>query len=197
MARPKRLPDAPDTRTQILEAARIEFAAHGIAAPLEAIAARCGIRRPSLLHHFSSKQALITAVTDDVLQKARERMLVAISASNNDYATTMQSVMRVLRELEAEEQGVGGVLMHSMLNEGEDGEGGAAVSDKMAEFIELIYSTAQAAGAAEKHPAEEIRAAMAHLVIGEVARVALGSRANKLWGKADGIDPLFNAYFLS
>ncbi|MBQ0753853.1 MAG: TetR/AcrR family transcriptional regulator [Gammaproteobacteria bacterium] len=196
MARPKRHPDSPDTRSQILEAARIEFAAHGIAAPLEAIAARCGIRRPSLLHHFPSKQALIAAVTDDVLQKARERIVAAMGASNSDYSSTLQNVMRVLRELEAEEQGVGGVLMHGMLNESENGEGGAEISDKMAEFIELLYVAMTAAGATDKHPADEIRAAIAHLVIGEVARVALGSRATKLWGKSDGIDPLFNAYFL-
>lgn len=74
-------------------------------------------------------------------------MVVVIGASNNDYANTMQNVMRVLRELEAEEQGVGGVLMHGMLNESEGEEGSAEVSDKMAEFIELIYTAAQAAGA--------------------------------------------------
>jgi len=196
MARPKRQPDAPDTRSQILAAARIEFAAHGIAAPLEAIAARCGIRRPSLLHHFPSKQALIAAVTDDVLQKARERIVVVLNARNHDYASTLQSVMRVLRDLEKEEQGVGGVLMHGMLNEDEDGEGGAEVSEKMVEFIELIFAVVQTVCAAEKRPADEVRAAIAHLVIGEVARVALGSRATKLWGNADGIDPLFEAYFL-
>lgn len=196
MARPKRHPDTPETRHQILQAARIEFAAHGITAPLEAIAARCGIRRPSLLHHFPSKQALIAAVTDDVLRKARERIVVALNASDRDYVSTLQSVMRVLRELEAEEQGVGGVLMHGMLNEGEDGEDGADVSDKMVEFIEIIFAALKTAGAAEKRPANEIRAAIAHLVIGEVARVALGNRATKLWGDADGIDPLFNAYFL-
>jgi len=43
MARPRTQPNAPSTRSKILNAARIEFSTQGIAAPLDAIAKRCGI----------------------------------------------------------------------------------------------------------------------------------------------------------
>ncbi|GAA4095031.1 TetR/AcrR family transcriptional regulator [Zhongshania borealis] len=192
MARPKRQNDTPETRAQILQAARIEFAEQGIAAPLEAIAARCGIKRPSLLHHFSSKQALIAAVTDDILRMTRERLLSTISSPDGDYATTMQKIFGVLRELEREEQGVAGVLVHAMMAE----DKGGPVTSKMAEFIDIIYASSVMAGSQKTQNPEEFRAAIAHLVIGEATRVALGSRAKALWGNGDGLTPLFSSYFL-
>lgn len=192
MPRPRKTADSPDTRTQILRAARIEIAAQGVAAPLDAIAARCGIRRPSLLHHFPSKAALLVAVTDDILRMARERLLNAIAEGGGNYAQTMQAIVLVLRELEEEEQGVGGALMHAMLAESEDGE----LSRKLGEFIDIIHSTVLMAGVSAQVPPEDIRAALAHLVMGEFFRVALGPRAQALWGDGDGVNPLFRAYFL-
>ncbi len=192
MARPKRQHDAPETRDEILRAARIEFAAQGIGAPLDAIAGRCGIRRPSLLHHFPSKQALIAAVTDDILQKTRDRLLSTIDGQSSDTATSMRKIFTVLRELEMEEQGVGGVLLHALLAEDDDGP----VTKRLAEFIDIIYTTSAKAGGLNSKKPEEFRAVLAHLVMGEVAKVALGSRARTLWGSGDGLNPLFSLYFL-
>lgn len=192
MARPKRQHNAPETRDRILMAARLEFAAQGIGAPLDAIAARCGIRRPSLLHHFPSKQALLAAVTDDILQKARERLLRTIADQGNDKPATMRQVFKVVRELELEEQGFGAVLIHAMLAEDENGP----VTQKMAEFIDIIYSTAEMTNSETIKNPEETRAVLAHMIMGEATRVALGSRADVLWGKGDGLNTLFSSYFL-
>ena len=191
MARPKKDDTTPQTRDQILRAARIEFAAQGIAAPLDTIAERGGIRRPSLLHHFKSKPLLVAAVVDDILEKARGQLLTAINAGAGDYTSTMQAVVKTLRELEEEEKGVAGVLLHAMLLEGEDGP----VTSRVGKFIDVIQATALIAGANGDRPMPDIRAVIAHIVMGEITRVAMTSSAAKLWGEADGVNPLADAYF--
>jgi len=192
MARPKKDANAPSTRQQILNAARIEFAEQGLAAPLEAIAERCGIKRPSLLHHFKSKQSLIAAVIDDIQEKTRNRLRDVITDSSGDYQETIQAIFKALRDLEEEERGVAGMFFNAMLIEGDD----HSVSNRITELIEVIYATTLMAGAAKNHATSEMRAAIAHLVMGELARIALGSKADCIWGPADGIDPLFEGYFL-
>lgn len=59
MGRPRQLPGAEDTRDRVLRAAIETFARDGFArATLADIGRAAGISRPSLLHHFPTKDAL-------------------------------------------------------------------------------------------------------------------------------------------
>jgi TetR/AcrR family transcriptional regulator len=57
--------DAARTRTKIMDAARDEFAAHGLAgARIDAIARRAGLSKQLLYHYFPSKEALFQEILE-------------------------------------------------------------------------------------------------------------------------------------
>jgi len=66
---------------RILEAARGEFAQHGYSARLQDIAERAGVKHPTLLYHFKSKELLYAAVIEDAMHDWAAMTSAAVSAA--------------------------------------------------------------------------------------------------------------------
>src|SRR5262245_22717352 len=81
MGRPRADEDATPTRDRILCAAAAVFADAGPEATLAEIALRAGIRRPSLLYHFETKDVLYEAVVRQTFAILGQELGRAMGAS--------------------------------------------------------------------------------------------------------------------
>jgi TetR/AcrR family transcriptional regulator len=119
----------PDTRDRILQVAQALFAERGYrGTSLRDIAKRIGIKAPSLLHHFPSKQQLYLAVLDSMFESLEdaanaiawgrdsrhERMRQAV-ADSIDYIATKSDFVRLLGKEMADESGVGRQMLKRRL----------------------------------------------------------------------------------
>lgn len=80
-------PTEASSRERILSVARSEFAAHGFErARLQDIAGGAGLRHPTLLYYFSSKEGLYAAVIAQAVADWAEEMRVAIENPLTGFA---------------------------------------------------------------------------------------------------------------
>lgn len=110
-----------DTRERVLQVAQALFAERGYrGTSLRDIAKRIGIKAPSLLHHFPSKQQLYLAVLDKMFESLedaanriawgresrQERMRQAV-ADTIDFIARRPDFVRIMWKEMADESGVG------------------------------------------------------------------------------------------
>ena len=115
----------PDTRERVLAVALELFAEHGYrGTSLRDIAKRIGIKAPSLLHHFPSKEQLYVAVLDRIFEGMEESAQTMLSGRAGyhqacraaivgaiDFIAAKPDSMRIIWHEMTEESGVGRQLL--------------------------------------------------------------------------------------
>ena len=180
MARPRHDPSAPSTPSRILAAARAQFSAHGFArARLADIARGAGIRRPSLLYHFPTKDDLYRAVVAEAFASLGAAMLPALTADGTVQARLESLVRHYVGFFDAN-PAVARIVVHELL--GDEGPGQAILLEQVAPLLDRVQVFVDGTAAlAEGVPS---RAAILHVATNALLRAASGPLREPLWGAA-------------
>ncbi len=193
MGRPRLAENDVATSERLLTAAQAEFGRAGFdGTRLEDIATAAGIRRPSLLYHFGSKDALYAAAVNQTFARLGEALEAAMQTQGS-YRRRFDAVFeRYLGFLESEPD-----LVRLVLRELLDGRGpgqevlltaGLPILARIERFVRDEGRGIVRAGL-------PIRAALLEVVSAAFVRCASGPLRVPLWGKTDRTLDIVHALF--
>jgi AcrR family transcriptional regulator len=127
-ARPLRA-DAARNRTRVLDAARTAFAEVGLDVGVEEIARRAGVGKGTLYRRFPTKEALVRAIFDDILDEIEQ--LSAEVATHEQAGDAFARFLKTAARMQASNQGFYDVVAQRL--------GAAALTDEQrARFLDAI-----------------------------------------------------------
>lgn len=193
MGRPLAAPEL-STAERILAAAALEFAAVGYApARLADIAARAGIRRPSLLYHFASKEILYRAV----VERAFDQLGAALTSSmgrGDRFEVQLEAVVRTFVAFLDERPELAPIVIRELISDPEHGDdpgrrggghGRTILLERVVPLLGLVEGFIRQGGGDRLHPDLPIRAALVQVAGDALLRSASGSLRAPLWGPGD------------
>lgn len=190
MARPTAAATAalPPTAERILDAAEAAFAAAGFAgARLEDIAAAVGIRRPSLLHHFATKDDLYAAVVGRAFASLGAALANAMSPrAAGGFAAQVEALVSGYLAFLAGRPGFAALVLREVIDG--RGPGRDLLEREVAPLLDAVERFVQRgrAGARLRVP---VRAAILQVACAPLVRAASGPLGPRLWGPAPDPTP--------
>lgn len=182
MARPRTGTHRVSTPERILEAAEARFAIHGYEARLSDIAAAARIRRPSLLYHFPTKDALYEAVVARAFAGLGESLRAGRSAEG-DFESRLRGLTVAFVAYVDTHPAVARVVVREILAEG--GPGTAILMGRVAPLLDEVERWIAEAGAGVIRDDVPIRAALLQVVSDVLLRASAGDVREALWGPVD------------
>ena len=191
MGRPPKNTDREETPVLILRAATTAFAAHGYAgATLSNIAASVGIRRPSLLYHFPTKQALYDAVVRDAFLRVGGNLMEAVETAGATPAQRIALVVGAMTGFARHNSETIRIVVRELVDPSD--VGGPLVRTGLGGLLDAMNA------AAGQDPADGIdgREAIMALVSNFLLRTAAGITPDGLWAPKDHTMSLANRLLL-
>jgi AcrR family transcriptional regulator len=204
VSRRQPLPDI-GTADRVLDAAEREFAAVGYApARLADIAARAGIRRPSLLYHFPSKELLYRAV----VERAFDRLgaaLVQFMGTDGEFEQQLEGVVRAFAEFLDAHPSLPPIIVRELIDDPtheldtvrRGGSVGRTIMlERVVPLLTLVEAFIRTRGHEHLRPNLPVRAALVQVAANFLLHSAAGSLAEPLWGPGDHALALAKLLFL-
>lgn len=194
VGRPKVDASGPSTPNRILTAAEEEFAAAGYrVATLADIAARAGIRRPSLLYHFGTKEELYAATVQRVFTRLGAVLMGSMSGTGPFVDRLLDTATRYAEFLDRE-PAVSRIILREFLDS--DGPGGELLVGQVAPLLDAVETFVRTQGAEDIQPGLPIRAAIMQTATDLLLRSAAVHLREPLWGTEDVVAELVRRLFL-
>jgi AcrR family transcriptional regulator len=182
------------TAERILAAAEFEFAAVGYAsARLADIGERAGIRRPSLLYHFASKELLYQAVVERAFDQLGAE-LVRSMALAGEFEARLDALVDAFASFLDARPSLAPIIVRELIDDPEHdadagrrggGPGRAIMLERVAPLLGTVEAFIRAAGSSALRPGLPIRAAVVQVAGDLLLRSAAGSLRTPLWGAGD------------
>jgi AcrR family transcriptional regulator len=176
------------TRGRTIAVARRLFEERGYhETSLEAIANELGIRAPSLLYHFESKEDLLDVVLGQFYAEGRERMLEAL-ASPGSAGDRLQCVVEVVRELWQRNGGLLRIAITELMKP--DGVGRDHLFEVGLPTLELVEAVLHESVSPPIPADAPVKAATMTVLASHLLRLATGDIGEALWGPEDTLPDL-------
>lgn len=189
------------TPDRVLDAAESEFAAVGFAlARLADIAERAGIRRPSLLYHFPSKDLLYRAVVERVFDRLADALLGSMS-SVGSFDDRIDAMIQTFVEFLDTRTSLAPIIVREIIAEPdsarpEGSHGRMILLERVAPLLGLIEDWITREGGERLRPDLPVRGTLVDITSALLMRSAAGSLRVPLWGESSRGLPLARYLFL-
>jgi AcrR family transcriptional regulator len=194
MGRPRADTLTEATPERLLDAAAQAFAELGFAqATLADIAKAAGIRRPSLLYHFRSKEELYAAAVERTFSRLR-RALLATMQAEGDFRQRLSATVNRYAQFLAAEPHVARIIVREFL----DGQGPGAqiLLHQIVPLLATVHRFIRETGTGVVRPQLPIRAAVLCIASDILLRSAAGELRKPIWGPRDESETLAHVLFL-
>ena len=193
MARPKKGVHQVPTEERILQAAETEFGRKGFERTrLEDIAETAGIRRPSLLYHFKSKDALYSSVVHRVFDSLRKALLDRMRPG--DFSVQVQNLTGAFADFSESNPAFAPIVLRELIN----GRGPARdiLLNEMAPLLSVVETWLSQQGKGIIPEGVSVRYAILQIATNTLLYNASGDLAKPLWGEEDSSRRIARQIFL-